>query len=74
MTIIEHPRLIDRVECDAYDCRSLIAFPPGTSAFHWAQIEGILRDAGWSVYRGRSTRHYCPMCVPGSGHKMRRAL
>jgi hypothetical protein len=29
-------------------------------------------DLGWSIWNGRSRRHYCPQHAPKPGHKMRR--
>ena len=68
----EHTRtLFTGISCDARDCTARIA---GPELPHFEGRESYTCRAvasGWTVWVGRSTRHYCPDHGPARGHSMR---
>lgn len=68
----EHTRtLFTGISCDTNGCQARIT---GPELPHFDGHEVYTRRAvadGWSVWGGRSTRHYCPDHGPARGHTMR---
>jgi hypothetical protein len=56
------------VSCDAKGCAARIRGPERPLIDRAYQYEAI--DAGWSIWIGRSRRHYCPKHGPKPGHRM----
>lgn len=68
MTIIVR-HITDRVECDATGCRNWLSLDPQSPA--WSDtVKRAMLAAGWTIWHGRSTRHYCPHHEPAPGHRM----
>lgn len=57
------------VTCDGTGCDSKVVGKP-VSTFVEPYTAKAVAD-GWTVWVGRSRRHYCPACAPKPGHKMR---
>lgn len=61
------------VGCDSPKCTAEIRGPdlPMFDGFERYNREAI--EAGWTIWVGRSRRHYCPEHGPKPGHKMMKA-
>jgi hypothetical protein len=64
--------VIHQVWCDSCD-RTEESGQISADINHLQEYIAELVAEGWSVYSGRSRRHYCPdpNCGPRPGHKMR---
>lgn len=75
MTIsVQHDRLKFRVYCDATGCEQVCetGWIPYKDVYEYRKgFSEALAIGGWTCYRGRSERHYCPIHAPRPGHSMR---
>ena len=62
--------------CDAHTCEATISWTALVSCARdtdsYALASTAAAKAGWSAYRSRSLRHYCPKHSPRPGHRMER--
>lgn len=70
MTILERPAYVDSIICDKADCPAKITIM-GEYLAYAPIIRRTIRNAGWTTWVGRGTRHYCPAHGPKKGHTMR---
>ena len=59
---------ISGVRCDASGCGEEIHGPELSSLDDEYQCQAV--EAGWTIWNGRSRRHYCPQHGPKPGHRM----
>jgi len=58
------------VTCDNPSCKAEVTGEELPSFQGWDHYVDVAVARGWSVWRGRNQRHYCPVHWPSKGHKM----